>query len=365
MPYIVIFLILTVFVFVEINFIGKLNKGLNVFYLLLVFFLILFAGTRYETGFDYNQYRDLFEVLNLTNFTSNTVEFGYAAFNYFCRIIGLNFNGFLLVFAAITLMLKAEFYRKNALYISLALINYYSIGFLINDMGQIRHGLSIAIALYAMFDLLHENNRGFFVKSVMATLFHTSAIVLFPAYFLVKYTLKPIHMFGIIALLMPFLFIDIRGFLYRLIDYLPLFQLQAKITFYVYSDEFGKSLGLNLSFLLRIAVLFFLLFFEDVGENYIKGYKKLILLYFYGIILYMLFNSIAEFATRASTFFKNLEPIILPFFVYQIKNRYAKNGVALLVVLYAFWSVYKIILTEEFGSYFQPYKSFILNYFYD
>lgn len=363
MIYLILFGILALFTFVEVNLINKFDKGLNVWYIFLVCMLIIFAGTRFNTGFDYEQYRLLYPELNLTNFTSNTVEFGFAALNYLSRVAGLTFNGFLLLVAFITISLKAEFYRRHAMFISIALINYFSIGFLINDMGQIRHGLSIAVALYAMHDLINNNNKGFLVKSLLATLFHTSAIVLIPAYFLVKINLRPYLMLAVIVILLPFLFIDIRGFLFSIIDYMPFFQLQAKVTFYVYSDEFGKSLGFNLSFILRLVILFFLIYLSDTGKKLITGYNKLIILYFYGIVLYMVFNSIAEFATRASTFFKNLEPIILPFFVYNTKSILLKNVVTAFIIAYAFWSVYKIVYTDEFSVFFEPYNSFLLNYF--
>jgi hypothetical protein len=152
--------------------------------------------------------------------------------------------------------------------------------------------------------------------------------------------------------------------MFALLNYVPFFQIQAKISFYVYSEEFGNGLGLNISFLLRLLTFVFMLMFIDSGRNTFKGYDKLVRLYYFGLVLYLFFNSIAEFAIRSSAYFKTLDAIILPFFVSLGKTRKEKNVIAFLIVLYCFYSLYKIVYSGPNSFVFHPYKTILSNFIF-
>lgn len=365
MIYLFLFLIITLYSFYELNTESNFKIGVNAFYYFLAFLLVILAGTRLDIGFDYDTYKKIYEGVNLTNFVSYTIEFGFAFIVYVSKVFNLSFNVFLLFSAAISILLKLEFFRKNSLLIGFALLNYFCIGYLINEMGQIRHGIAIAVVLFGLKDLMDRKPYLFIVKCILASLFHTSALLVIPVVILYYLkNLKPEYLLLSLLIFLPFALVDLRSFIFSLTNYLPFFQVQAKITFYVYSDEFGGQLGFNISLLLRLIILGLMFGFYKRGTENIGGYDMLYKLYYYGIVLYLIFNSIAEFAVRSSTYFRTLDSIILPFFIILGKNRFQKNVIAMLCVLYFAYSLYKLVYSE-FGGVFEPYNSFLFNYLYN
>lgn len=366
MIYLLIFFSIAMTGLMEVNSLFTNKVKLTVTYWGITLFLILFAGTRYKTGFDYLNYVDIYNTVNLENYLIKTIELGFAFLVYVSRSAGITFNGFILLVAAISIWLKARFFKEYSDYIFIALLNYFCIGVLISDMGQMRFGLAVAIALFAFKDCFENNSKGFVIKVILATLVHSSAITLLPAYFISRSkALNRNVMIITFFVMFPIILLDLRPFLLYLADNIPIFQLRAKLRFYIFSDEYGSGLGLNLSFLLRLIIFVLMLLFWEVGVAKYSFYEKMVKLYFFGIMLYIVFNSVAELATRSSAYFRTLDCFFLPFFISLGKTRYEKNIIAVCVILYSLWSLYKIVFSKEFGFAYNPYNSYMLNWFYE
>lgn len=361
MLYILIFFLFSMFSLLELNVESRtLKVNLAAMLSLTTLLLIIMAGTR-TIGFDYDNYAYLYDVVNVSNFLANTVEFGYALVTDVCKHLGLPFHGFLLMIAFFAVGLKIAFYYKWSENWFLSLTYYFAIGFTINEMGQIRQGLALAIVLWAFSDLFQSKDRGFFIKTFIAFLFHASALIVFPVYLLVKKKMSPVWLILAVFPLLLFVFIDLKSLIGLIIDYLPLTQVQAKLGFYILSEEYGQRLGLNLSLVLRILFLFLLYRYHEVGRQRYAYYDVLYKLYFFGLMLYMVFNSIADLAIRSSLYFKFLECLILPILVNLGRGRAERNVLLVIMILYSFWSLYKIVFDPAFSSSYLPYQSILFN----
>jgi len=361
MLYILIFVVFSIFSILELNVESRtLKVNLAAMLALTTVLLIIMAGTR-TIGFDYENYAYLYDVVNISNFLEHTVELGYAFVTEICQRLGFSFHGFLAIIALFAVGLKILFFYKWSENWFLSLTYYFAIGFTINEMGQIRQGLALAIVLWAFSDLFQNKDRGFFFKVFIAFLFHASALIVFPAYLLVKKKLSPIWIMLAVFPLMLFVVIDLKVFLGLIIDYLPLTHLQAKLGFYILSEEYGQRLGLNLSLVLRMVFLFLLYLYHDTGKKRYAYYDVLYKLYFFGLMLYMLFNSIADLAIRSSLYFKFLECLILPILVKLGRGRTERNVLMIVLILYSFWSLYKIVFDPAFSSSYLPYQSILFN----
>jgi hypothetical protein len=366
MVYLVIFIFLVFLSIAEVFQLFFIERQKQMMLVVIGLVLVFLAGTRYQTGFDYVQYLEIFNTVNLQNYTVKTVEFGFAALNYGLRFLGFDFNFLLVLIATFAIGLKLNFFRQYSPYVFLGVLNYYTIGFLLNDMGQMRFGLAVGIILFAFKDFFNDRLVQAVIKILFAFLFHASAIIVLPVILLFsKGRFSNRLMLLVVLGLMPFLFIDLRVVFYKLMFLIPLVQVRAKMLFYIYSNEFGSSLGFNLSFILRLIIFILLLVYVEVGKKSYPWFQKLAFLYFYGIVLYMVFNSIADFATRTSAYFKTLDCIILPFFVTLGKTKFDKLFIFLIVVAYTFWSFYKLIYSAEFSFAFNPYQSFTFQWFYE
>lgn len=361
MLYILIFLLFSLFSILELNVESRtLKVNLAAMLSLTSILLIIMAGTR-TIGFDYENYAYLYGVVNVSNFLENTVEFGYALLTDLCKYLGMSFHAFLMVVAFFGVGLKIAFYYKWSENWFLSLTYYFAIGFTINEMGQIRQGLALAIVLWAFSDLFESKDRGFFLKVFIAFLFHASALIVFPAYLLVKKKMSPIWLMLALIPLLVFVFTDLKSLIGLIIDYLPLTQVQAKLGFYILSEEYGQRLGLNLSLVLRMLFLLLLYLYHEVGKQRYAYYDVIYKLYFFGLMLYMVFNSIADLAIRSSLYFKFLECLILPILVKLGRERTEKNVLIIVMILYSFWSLYKIVFDPAFSASYLPYQSILFN----
>jgi hypothetical protein len=357
--YFLIFAVLTAFSFLEVNLQRPVEY--RIIYYMVAVFLILMAGLRYDTGYDIHVYKLLFDyVTNITAYKESLLEPGSFLIITIFHALNLNFQAYIFLYATIAVLLKTKVFAKYAAYIFIAMLVYFPIGFMINEMGQIRHGLAIGIVLVAFSYLFQNRVALFFLFCTIAIFFHISAFMVLPVYLLVNRNFKASWLLLSLVALSVLLFFDARPIFLSLLDLVPIASIHGKATLYLYSEEFGKPLGFNISYILRVVIFWVLIYFRDTGNARFSFYDKLIWLYCYGIVLYIIFNSVAEFAIRTTTYFKTLDCLILPYIIGFGKTRVEKNLIWGLVVLYAFYSMYKLLYDPVTRPSFIPYRS-ILN----
>ncbi len=358
MIYIVIFLFLFLLSFIEFFERKRIKKYNGIIISGIAVLLILFGGLR-ATGFDYGMYEDIYKSITLSNRDDSLVEYGFALLLTISKFFHLTFNAFLFILTAFCVIVKFPVIRKYSPYPILSLLLYFPISFLMSDMGQIRNSIALALVLWGYSDLFSNHERKFVVKVFIACIFHNSAIVILPIYWIIKSINKisPWIIYSSIVLIIPLLFVDIRD-LFMLLTFLPQ-VLIYKIVFYTESEVYGQSVGLGLSFILRILVLIGLFVFKKRGQERYSYYDLLLNLYLAGVIIYILFSSVEQFAVRFTNYFKMLEYIILPMFIILSKKKVLKFGIFFFVSAYAGWSLYKLLTEPELAEQLLPYKSIL------
>lgn len=176
-------------------FVSKIKEIPNISWLLVgVFLSFLLASMRYGSDFDYFSYLDIFK--SIPPLTNGFSAVGRAAQSIYAENAFIYFVSFLKIFISDAyvfsvfcfLALISYFYAFNyhCKYSLIAWFVYFSDGFFLREFTQIRFGLAIAFALLA-FIFLQKKSKLFFVYSVMASLLHYVAIVIFMAWPWVKY----------------------------------------------------------------------------------------------------------------------------------------------------------------------------------
>ena len=353
--YYLFFLAIFFLSFLEINIEKKVE--LRIVFWVIAGVLVIMAALRYKTGFDIDAYRAIFDFVDYSNFSESLIEPGSFLVIVLIHTLGLNFQFYLFSYALVAVLLKFRFFAQYSPYLFLSALIYFPIGFLINELGQIRHGLAIGIVLIAFGYLFQNKTKWFFIYSTLAIFFHLSAFIVLPVYFFVNRNIKSAYLILSIYILSGLLFIDSRPFLLSILDYVPIPAIQSKMTLYLYSEEFGSPLGFNFSFVLRFIIFIVLVYFKEPGEQKFFFYKKLIWLYYYGILLYIVFNSVSDFAIRTSVYFKTLDCLILPCIITLGKTRKEKVVLWSIFVLYAFYSLYKLLSDPATAKAFIPYRT--------
>ena len=157
------------------------NRDNNFFRVLSMGILITFVGFRYGVGVDYFSYEDMF----LEGDLSSWVEPGYF---YLMKLI-LFLNGEFYWVTISAALITIYFLYKGVLNLTpyfvlsifLFLVSPSGYGFCVNGMRQ---GISAAMFLFSIKYIIEGNFYKYCGILLIASLFHVSALILIPFYFI-------------------------------------------------------------------------------------------------------------------------------------------------------------------------------------
>lgn len=229
-------------------------KRLSLDYNLLILtcsFLILvpLVGLRiFGLDADYFNYYDLIILKNKLDLI--TKELGFRVLLSFNNTVFNNsIDAFFLIFAVLGISIKFYAFSKYSALPLLSLVLYLFSYFLLHDYTQIRAGVSAGIFLLAVHDLSEGNRSAYLKKIVIACLFHWTALILIPVYFIVrKFSIQffLVLPFGGIAVYLSK--INIESFLVKLIQDYP------ALLFY-YMSHSGHDSAINIFNMINLAFL--------------------------------------------------------------------------------------------------------------
>ncbi|KON82895.1 hypothetical protein AF331_18785 [Rossellomorea marisflavi] len=146
-----------------------------IFVFIFVFMWILFG---WNTGnADYNNYNYIYNFIDASG-DYPAVEVGFKWIVKICILLGLNYNGFLITYSFIGLMLITSTAKKFTNNTTLVLVLYFVYPFLL-DVVQIRNFLSMALMVFATRYLIQDGWKGvlkYILLILIATTFHYSSI---------------------------------------------------------------------------------------------------------------------------------------------------------------------------------------------
>ena len=182
-PYIFITIIL---LFGAIAEVFGVKKNAKIYFVISAILVALFAGLRYNTGADWSVYEPLFyKMPQLGNIEKWELGF-YWTNLIFYHVFG---NYYVLQFAASVFLMYsvARFLWKYTEYPMFTLLLFF-IMFINNGilMAQVRQSIAVAIILFGYEYIFNRSLGKFVLIVIMASLFHISAILALPMYYMIK-----------------------------------------------------------------------------------------------------------------------------------------------------------------------------------
>lgn len=175
-----------IIIFIGAMFSGLSNRrsGLLYFYIIFFFiFFIAFIGLRYEIGADWFNYLDYFELSNKGGWFESLVigDPGYVLINRLANELGGGVYLVNTIGAAILIYAVIRFARSLSLP---GLVMFISIPYLliVVGMGYTRQSIAVGFEIIALSFALDSRYKWAFFYISVATLFHKSAIILFPIF---------------------------------------------------------------------------------------------------------------------------------------------------------------------------------------
>lgn len=183
---------------------ASIQKQLKRTYLVvcLFFIWILIAFRSFLIGNDTISYVNLFPVLASYPlsmygnnpfsilFTKNRFEYGYVLFNKVIYYFSKNPRWLLIISATLVVILLGYTINRYSKNPSLSLVIFVTMGFMAGTMSQIRQYIAWAICIYSIKFIIDNKFVKFICFIIVAMLFHISAIVFLPLYWLSKIQLN-------------------------------------------------------------------------------------------------------------------------------------------------------------------------------
>lgn len=340
-PYLFLFLLASFLFFIP----SDKKPGIG-FYIFLIA-TILFAGLRDMIGgYDVYIYGELYEATPAQILAFSNFELGFRWFYVFLR--QLSSDRYFMFFVCAVLIMVTHFFtvKKHSpiLYFSLFIL---FCKFFLMSFVYLRQGIAMGIVWYSISYILKKDLLRFLVLVGLAYLFHKSALIFVPIYFLANLRFTHLNMLviAVVAILIS---------LSPLTEFFMQFIVEntdnEKIEIYA-----AKSGEINVLYLIEALLLIFLLL--KFRDTFYKTPKETLLLN--GLFFYILINIIAltnASFVRFGWYYFIFLVLAFPYFYMHIKPIPLKKIFKRAVYVYYSLLFFRLLLVYDDGD-FMPYKT--------
>lgn len=325
----------------------------------LVVLLVVFAGIRFEAGFDYSSYfRNWWlRAQDMTNISMHQKEPVLFLMFHFLGSLGFSYNYALAAISALSIGLKAYVISKYSLFPFFGLLIFVGDFYLLQEMGQIRSGLAMGFLALSLHFLLNRRPLAFLSFYLLASATHVASIPFILTYYLVKNKTKPnlsIMMTSLGVLLMTAYF-----FLKPLLIFVssgPIGQTFG-LSSYALSAldvvEERSILTLGTAFSVSIVVIAFV--FQNRLEQTMPFFREFFWVYSFGVAFLVVSLFLGDPAARVSRMFLFYQAILLPGFVALFRPYKISVFLIWCISLIYALSKYLLVLIGHWDA-FVPYR---------
>lgn len=363
MFYFILFIILLTFSLIECCNVNAKIKTLLLYFGAAILFIT--AGTRYETGGDWDIYTLVFENIdgNWCNLTQDKAGFepGFFYLNWIIKCCGGNIQTvyFVISLFNIIVLVKClnDYIPQRAI---LGLLIYYSVFFFTLEMIYTRQSVAVILCLYSIRYIKSRKLAKFLFVMFLAFMFHRLTLLFIPIYFISAYRIssRSIIAIAIVGMVISGLGIKWFGPLYLNLSELLGGTFYEKALYYVATDKFAVSRVITFGFFVN--AMFFLLFIQkrNVIEKSKYGNICINILIMYIFAYYYLYE-MTEISYRVSLMFLTYLLIGIPIIIEYSKIRTNKIAIFAFVILYSLALRREIYLEKPNVMSFNPYQNYI------
>lgn len=360
---IIYILITTILTFLTILDIIKVNLDVKrSFFLAAYIILCMFAGLRYEIGADYLPYTEIYNdvgyfwdiLAGTSNYTDIHGELGYLVYNSIVKSIFDDVNFLFLSIAFLSMGLTFYSICRYSPFIFLSIFLYYCRFFYLRDMGQIRTAVASAIILLCIESIAKRRFWRFVGLLILATLFHNTALIMLPIYFICGCTWKnssyylSLILSVIIAIMVP---------LKEIIQiYFGAVNINV-LMMYIFS-EYGEPLGvLNPVAIMQGMLLCISIYYRSILDKKVFAFNVILTIYAVSTYWLLIFNDLGIIAGRVANVLASVEILIIPSLLLISNQRSNKFFLYLAILLYGLVYLFFRFSYTELYELLVPYKS--------
>lgn len=359
--YIATLFVILLFAFLELR--CKLTDLENkILFSILYLIIVTQIGLRWETGTDWNPYYSQFNDVDDVSMVFINVlagfEIGYGFLTFYTHKLFGDYSVFLLLHALFFYAVIFKTAKKFSPYLYLSLLFFYATN--LGLVGSNRQLLALAICLLALPFVEKKKPIHFFLLILLASLFHTTAI-LFCVYYFFNRTFKWQTIFAV--LIIAFV-VGKTSLPLKLFSLGGIISDSASSKVEIYGNEAKdalKNASLSVFGLVKRLLLLVLFAYNFNYLNKKLSYYKIIYNgYAFGLFLYFMFSSsLLIIVNRGSLYFNVMESFLISSQLLLFKFNLDRVYVLLIIFI-----ISVLLLIQSISPYidlFDPYKGLFYN----
>jgi hypothetical protein len=341
--YLLIFLLITLFC------LYKKEQNKNILFIFSCLLLFLIAAFRGNIDKDYDGYVRVFNQPSLLTYIR--YEPTFLLITFLVKHIFNNVQFLFIIYALLGVSLNYYAIKKLSDFWLLSVLIYFSNFFILHEMTQIRAGVAAALILISIKPLFDRNLRDFLIITILASLFHYSAISALLLYFLNGRKIDIL----LFALLIPvsYLLYFLNIHITFIIELIPVPAINSKFQIYKYLSTVNNAYAGNVFNWLQISrcLLAFLFLWKcEILQHKNKYSILLIKIYFIAISVLVLLSDVPGIGARASELLMPVEIILIPSLIHIIKQK--QLAITAIVLISLFFLCLNIFYSSILTSYF-------------
>lgn len=332
-----------------------IKNGLIISFLIIFIFLAL----RYDYGNDYEMYLIGFDIINSSQYLDIFSESIHFEPGWVILCILFKPFGFFVMVAVLSLLYCILFYKLILDYVPVKLywfavfILVFSPGNLLVHLSAMRQTLVIVIFIYSLRFIFKKQLLLYCAFILLASTFHTSALILLPVYF-IQYITFRINKWSGGVLIILYILLFLIGQQVRPLLNLLILSFHENYLIYDEDGVVNSGMGLILNSFFFLLILINDKYYEDKNSFLFK----------LAVISFMLapFGLIIMLIGRIQMYFSLILIVVYPLVYDSIKSKYLKLTfltILLVLILFTFFEFFKSpIWIDKFGKYHTIFSYF-------
>lgn len=307
--------------------------------ILVILFFSVIMGARYGVGTDF------FNYLNIYNhdYLIEGEEVGFGLIAGFLAKNRVHFSWFFGLFAFLQIsFLFYAFKNERYLYPHLSFLLVFG-AYFVPLVNLIRQGLALAIFIFSIKFIEKREFWHYLFWISIASLFHKSAVLLFPLYFLLKsgkdfFSSRVLQLFLIAAPMIVLTSMEFSQILKYLV--MPLETLLDLLDYNQYSVEYLlaernlSKVGSGMGFILMLIIDLWIVFFSKRLKLFYNSRRFMIFynLYFIGVLSRIIF-SFSYILLRPFLYFTYIKMIVLAYLIHYLWRNIKLKGMLIFLTI--------------------------------
>lgn len=264
------------------------------FHVLALFLISTVVGFRYDVGTDWSGYKDWFEYYKVVPWESlNKLNFepGFLFLNYFLASFGFSYT--IMFFSVALISWFFLFKGLAAKFLPLFIFFVFVDEYFFWSMNGIRQFVAISIFIFSIRFIIQKNLKKYSASILIASLFHTSALILLPFFFIPWEKIYKVGVWFFMFIISLFLantsliLNSVENVLKVVGNFVPILSVYLE---YFENGRFEASITeIGLGFYFRVIIASLIFYYSRYVVEKYPSTKIFFLLFFIGSILYNMF----------------------------------------------------------------------------